>query len=289
MISSKPEWLKIRAPGGRAFEEVSHLLKVSRLHTVCQSARCPNRGSCWNRGTATFQLMGEVCTRDCRFCASKTGRRGAPLDEGEIAQIVKTAGELNLTYVVLTSVCRDDLPLSGAEHFASAISSLKKQGHVVEALIPDFKGETSALERIIKAAPEVIGHNLETVPRLQHSVRCREADYHTSLKVLGYVKEQEPRIITKSSLMLGLGETEKEILATLRDLRSAEVDILTLGQYLQPSREHVPVVEYLHPEKFRYYRNLALDSGFKAVASAPFVRSSYKARELFYNLQGLSV
>lgn len=289
MSASKPEWLKIRAPTGRIFEHTRSLLKTYHVHTVCDSAGCPNRVNCWSRGTATFQLLGDVCTRKCRFCACRSAEQGAPLDKEEIQRITRVAEALSLDYVVLTSVCRDDLPLGGAWHFAEAIRELKKQGCAVEALIPDFSGEETALELIIRASPDVVGHNLETVQRLQTHVRCREADYHTSLQVLSYIKKCQPQMTTKSSLMLGLGEREEEVLAAMRDLRSAGVDILTLGQYLRPDSEHLPVAEYLPPERFRYYLELAEHLGFRAVASAPFVRSSYKARALFYQLQGMLI
>jgi lipoic acid synthetase len=231
--------------------------------------------------------MGDVCTRDCRFCASKTGITGVPLDEGEIVRIIEAVDYLNLGYVVLTGVCRDDLPLCGAEHFARAISSLKDCGCVVEALIPDFNGDPRALQLIVEAQPDVVGHNVETVPRLQSVVRCREAGYHKSLSVLRYLRDAG--ILVKSSLMLGFGEGEEEVLDTMQDLRSADVDMLTMGQYLAPSKQHASVVEYVPPERFDHYRRCALDMGFRGVVSGPFVRSSYKARELFNKLQGLSV
>lgn len=275
---TKPPWLTIRVAPGDGVPRLRTLMRSSRLHTVCEEAHCPNMQECWSGGTATFMLMGDVCTRGCRFCHVSSGTPG-PLDAGEPENILLAAKEMQLSYVVLTSVDRDDLPDQGAGHFAEAIRLLKQEGFLVEALIPDFRGETALVSRVIAAGPDVLGHNIETVSRLQGRVRDRRANYEQSLKVLRHAKG--PGVYTKSSLMLGLGETEEEILATMDDLLGAGVSLLTLGQYLRPSRRHLPVAEYVRPEVFAELRSAALQKGFLYCAAGPFVRSSYRAGELF--------
>jgi len=279
----KPEWLKVLPPGGAGFARVKAVLRKFSLHTVCEEARCPNVHECWGGGTATFMLLGATCTRSCRFCAVRSAKRGEPVDPQEPERVAQAARELGLRYVVLTSVTRDDLPDGGAAHFAATIRAIKRAqpGALVEALIPDFQGDPRALEEVVKAEPTVIGHNVETVARLTPQVRDRRASYEQSLHVLETIKRINPKIYTKSSLMLGLGETEAEIITTMRDLRAAGVDILTLGQYLQPTRRHLPVREYVTPEQFARYRELGERMGFLYVASGPLVRSSYRAGELF--------
>lgn len=252
------------------------------LHTVCEGARCPNVHECWGSGTATVMLLGEVCTRNCRFCAVAKGRPEPP-DPEEPEKVAQAVAAWGLDYVVLTSVSRDDLPDGGAAHFAKTVEALKrrKPGVLVELLIPDFQGKMESLKRVVEAGPDVVGHNLETVERLTPLVRDRRAGYRRSLEVLAEIKRLEPSIYTKSSIMLGLGETEEEVLQTMRDLREAGVDFLTLGQYLQPTLRHLEVQEYITPEKFDSYRQLGEELGFLAVASGPLVRSSYRAGELF--------
>ena len=279
----KPEWLKVRLPGGGEFAHLRAVLKRYNLHTVCEEARCPNLGECWGGGTAAFMLLGATCTRSCRFCAVQSGSRGDRVGPEEPERIARAAQELGLSYVVLTSVTRDDLPDGGAYHFAATIRAIKRvqPRALVEALIPDFEGDSTALEKVVEAGPTVIGHNLETVARLTPEVRDRRASYRQSLEVLQAVKELSPKIYTKSSLMLGLGETADEVLQAMRDLRAAGVDILTLGQYLRPTRRHLEVREYIAPEQFERYRELGEGLGFLYVASGPLVRSSYRAGEFF--------
>jgi lipoyl synthase len=281
----KPEWLKVRLPQGEGYERVRAILARTRLSTVCQQARCPNMGECWGGGTATVMLMGETCTRACRFCHVRVGHP-APLDPGEPEHLARAARELQLQYLVVTSVDRDDLPDGGAAHFASAIRALRRECPelIVEVLIPDFQGSEPDLDTVAKAAPHVVGHNVETVERLQASVRDRRAGYAQSLSVLRYLKRRHG-VYTKSSLMLGLGETREELLATFADLRGAGVDILTLGQYLQPSPFHLRVEHYFSPQEFDALQAEAMAQGFLYVAAGPLVRSSYRAAEFF--LRGL--
>ena len=253
------------------------------LSTVCEEARCPNMGECWSGGTATLMLMGDVCTRGCRFCHVKTGNPKGKLDEREPEKVARTVSLLNLSYIVLTSVDRDDLPDEGAGHFAKTISSVKKQipSLMVEVLTPDFKGHHSLIDKVLLAGPDVFAHNVETVERLTPLVRDPRAGYTQSLKVLARAKEHTPSIYTKSSLMLGLGEKEEEIFKTLRDLRAVGCDIITFGQYLRPSRRHLSVKEYISPEKFKSWKVAAEDLGFLYSASGPLIRSSYRAGEFF--------
>ncbi len=277
---TKPEWLKVRPPTGMKFQRLQKALHDNGLNTVCQSANCPNVGDCWTRGTATFMIMGSVCTRNCRFCAVDKGRIGEPLDPLEPEKIAAAVKETGLKHVVLTSVDRDDLVDGGAVHFADCIRALKCIGWdvSVEVLIPDFQGDVSCLQKIIEAGPDIIAHNVETTEELQTMVRDRRAGYMLTLEVLKNIKKFSSSIRTKSSLMLGLGETEDMILRTLRDLRKADVDIITIGQYLMPTRRQMEVKEYLPPEKFRNYKKIAEEMGFLSVISGPLVRSSYDPR-----------
>ncbi len=279
----KPDWLKIRPPGGERYRRVKANLRAHGLHTVCEEARCPNLHECWGGGTATIMLLGGVCTRGCRFCAVTSGHPQGWVDPLEPWKVARVLSEWNLDYVVLTSVARDDLPDGGASHFAQTVRTVKqKVPHMlIELLIPDFRGDREALRKVVEAKPDVIGHNVETVERLTPKVRDRRARYEQSLRVLETIKELDPTRYTKSSLMLGLGETEEEVLQTMRDLRSVGVDFLTLGQYLRPTRKHLPVVRYLPPEEFERYRRLGEELGFRYVAAGPLVRSSYRAGEFF--------
>ncbi len=260
-------------------EKVAKLLKEHGLNTVCQSARCPNKYECYGNGTATFMILGENCTRACSFCAVKDGIP-VPLDPGEPANIAAAATKMELDYLVITSVTRDDLADGGAEHFAAVVEALRQAGIKTEVLIPDLQGSQTSLRKIAGANPAVIAHNMETVPRLYAEIRP-QADYQRSLKLLGKAKELNPKIKTKSGLMLGLGETQDEVLAVLRDVRDVECDILTLGQYLQPSKHHYPVKRTLDEEEFEEYKTIGGELGFKAVAAGSFVRSSYKAGEIY--------
>ncbi|WP_410766206.1 lipoyl synthase [Haloferax sp. DFSO60] len=282
----KPDWLKMRPPSGRRFTDIKATLRERNLNTVCEEANCPNLGECWSGrngpGTATFMLMGDRCSRGCNFCDVMTGGM-EPLDPEEPANVAEAVAEIGLDYVVLTSVDRDDLPDQGASHFAQTIREIKQRDPsiLVEVLIPDFQGEPELVRKIIDAKPDVIAHNIETVERLQWPIRDRRAGYEQSLSVLQQVAD-ESEIHTKTSIMLGLGEYQHEIYQTLSDLREADVDIVTLGQYLQPSRTHLDVFEYVHPDAFETWRRVAEDElNFLYCASGPMVRSSYKAGELF--------
>ncbi|WP_138006869.1 lipoyl synthase [Halalkalirubrum salinum] len=282
----KPDWLKMRPPSGQRFTEIKSTLRDRNLHTVCEEANCPNLGECWSGrdgpGTATFMLMGDRCSRGCNFCDVQTGGM-EPLDPNEPANVAEAVAEIGLDYVVLTSVDRDDLADGGAAHFAETIREIKRcdPSILVEVLIPDFQGEPEQVRQIIEAEPDVIAHNVETVERLQWPVRDRRATYEQSLSVLKQVK-RESDIYTKTSLMLGLGEYAHEIYQTLSDLKEIDVDIVTLGQYLQPSASHLDVFEYVHPDAFDTWERIAEDElGFLYCASGPMVRSSYKAGELF--------
>jgi lipoic acid synthetase len=276
----KPSWLKVRMPGGGRYESVRRTLRELGLHTVCEEASCPNVGECWGGGTATVMLMGDVCTRGCRFCDVSSGMPG-PLDPLEPRHLAEAVGRLGLDYLVVTSVNRDELPDGGASHIAQAIEELRRAAPrtLVEVLTPDFQGSADALQMIVDAAPTVAAHNLETVERLTPRVRDRRAGYRQSLEVLRFYKRGGMR--TKSSLMLGLGETRAEVLQAMRDLRAEGCDILTLGQYLRPSEKHLPVEEFVRPEVFAGLEREGLALGFRFVAAGPLVRSSYKAGELF--------
>lgn len=281
--SSKPEWVRAKAPLGPTYARLKELMKQYSLHTVCEEAHCPNVGECWGSGTATFMIMGEICTRACRFCNVKSGKPNGILDPQEPTNVARAAKDLGLKYVVITSVDRDDLPDGGASHFAQTIDAVRilAPDVLIEALIPDFGGSLRGIQRVVQADPNVIGHNLETTESLTPKVRDSRTSYRRSLAVLKRVKELDQRIFTKSSLMLGLGEREEDVLQTLRDLRTVDTDFLTLGQYLRPSPRNLPVVEYITPERFGYYRKLAEQLGFRYVASGPLVRSSYRAGEYF--------
>lgn len=281
--SSKPDWVRAKAPSGPAYARLKELTKQYSLHTVCEEAHCPNVGECWGSGTATFMIMGEICTRACRFCNVKSGKPNGILDPEEPANVANAVKDLGLKYVVITSVDRDDLPDGGASHFAQTITAIRSLAPDVgiEALIPDLGGNLAEIQRIVQARPNVIGHNLETIEPLTPKVRDPRASYRQSLAVLEHVKELGPRIFTKSSLMLGLGEREGDVIQTLRDLRAVGTDFLTLGQYLRPSPRNLPVVEYVPPDRFSYYRKVAEQLGFRYVASGPLVRSSYRAGEYF--------
>ncbi len=279
----KPEWLRIKMQGGENLNHVQKTLDKLGLTTVCDEASCPNRMECFNKRTATFMILGSVCTRGCTFCDVGTGagQKVDPLEPGHIADAVKA---LNLQYVVVTSVTRDDLADGGAFHFADVIAEIKKvsSSAAIEVLIPDFKGSMEALNTVINAGPVIINHNIETVPRLYKEVRP-QAKYEQSLELLKRVKETTDKIYTKSGMMVGLGETQEEVLQSLRDLREADCDFLTIGQYLAPSRDHHPIVEYIHPDVFDIYRKAAIEMGFKDAACGPLVRSSYKAHEMLEN------
>lgn len=286
----KPEWLKVRLPSGEKYHEVKGIVREHRLSTVCEEAMCPNIGECWSAGTATIMLMGSVCTRACRFCAVDTGNPRGVLDPDEPRLAAQSVKLMGLKYVVLTSVDRDDLPDGGARHYAACIREIKTQNPAtaVEALTPDFQGDLKAVATVIDAGVEVYAQNVETVRRLTHPVRDPRASYEQTLRVLEHAKRYRPEVLTKTSLMLGLGETEAEILETMADLRAVGVDIVTFGQYLRPTASHLPVERFVTPEEFKRYRELGLEQGFLEVVSGPLVRSSYRAeRALEKNNVGL--
>jgi lipoic acid synthetase len=284
LTERKPEWLRVLPSGGLAYTRLKSLLGDLHLHTVCEEAHCPNVGECWGGGTATVMLMGDLCTRGCRFCAVRSGNPHGILDEDEPRRVADAIADMGLTYVVLTSVDRDDLPEGGASHFAHTIREVKARNPeiLVEALIPDFGGDVDAVQTVIDARPDVLDHNLETVRRLQGVVRDRRATYEQSLLVLRAAKAARADLFTKSSLMVGLGETRYEVLEAMRDLRANGVDFLTLGQYLRPSARHLPVQEYVSPETFEGLRAAGEALGFAYVAAGPLVRSSYRAGEFFH-------
>ncbi len=283
LTERKPEWLRVRPPSGENYAHLKTLLRSLDLHTVCEEAHCPNVGECWGGGTATIMLLGDTCTRGCRFCAVTSGNPRGAIDVDEPRKVAGAIAELGLTYVVLTSVDRDDLPDGGAGHFAQTIREIKARDAdvLVEALIPDFQGDLAAVRTVVDANPDVLDHNIETVRRLQHPVRDRRAGYEQSLAVLRGAKSMRDGLYTKSSIMLGLGESHDEVLETMHDLRDAGVDILTLGQYLRPSAWHLPVQEFVPPERFDAYRREAEAMGFLYAAAGPLVRSSYRAGEFF--------
>ncbi len=279
----KPTWLKMKIPSGENYVKVKKTLRNFNLHTVCEEASCPNVSECWNSGTATIMIMGDICSRACKFCNVNSGKPSS-LDLEEPQRVAQAIHEWNLRYVVITSVCRDDLDDEGCDHFAKTISSIRKicPGIIVESLIPDFSGNENFIKKIIDAKPHVISHNLETVRRLSPKIRDHRANYDQSLSVLKFIKNQNPQIFTKSSLMLGLGENEDEVFQTASDLRRCKVDIFTLGQYLQPSVVHLPVKEFVHPEKFNYYKVSLKKFGFLFIASGPLVRSSFRASDIIH-------
>jgi len=278
----KPRWLKAPLASGGNHEFVRRTVREHRLATVCEEAKCPNIGECWNAGTATIMLMGEVCTRACRFCAVDTGNPRGWLDPEEPRNTARSVALMQLRYVVLTSVNRDDLPDGGAAHFAAAICAIKEIAPqtAVEALTPDFQGVLAHVETVLDSGLEVFAQNVETVQRLTHPVRDPRAGYEQTLRVLAHAKRYRPAVLTKTSLMLGLGETDEEIGETLDDLRAREVDLLTLGQYLQPTANHLPVARFVTPQQFDRYRDWALQRGFRECVSGPLVRSSYRAEQL---------
>lgn len=280
-VGGLPSWVRVRLPGGIVAMATHRTLDRERLHTVCEEARCPNQGECWAAGTATLMILGDRCTRSCRFCAVASAREGRPLDPTEPARIARLVGEAGLRYVVVTSVDRDDLPDLGAGHFRKVLDALKALDPPprVELLIPDYRGDR--LRVVLDGGPDVLAHNLETIRRLTPVVRDRRSSYDHSLEVLREAREHDPSLWTKSSIMLGLGETMDEVLEAMADLRGAGVRILTLGQYLRPTARHLPVARWWTPDEFAELERLARGMGFDFVASGPLVRSSYRAAELF--------
>ena len=278
---SKPPWLKKRLPPFEDLVKVKSILDSAQLHTVCEEARCPNLGECFSKGTATLLILGRICTRNCGFCAVAHGV-SAPLDEEEPKKVAQAVIKMGLQYVVITSVTRDDLPDGGASHFAKTIQAIRAldRGIRIEVLIPDFKGDLSSLVTVLKEDPDVLNHNIETIPRLYPEARP-QADYRRSLDLLKRAKEKDPRAVTKSGFMLGLGETEKEVYSLLQDLSEVGCDFLTIGQYLQPRPDRLPVVRYISPGEFEAYKKAGEEIGFKSVASGPFVRSSFHAAQMF--------
>lgn len=275
----RPEWIKVRAPGGETAEWLRGLMRAQALHTVCEEAMCPNLGECWGAGTATFLLMGDVCTRSCGFCDVKTGRP-APLDWLEPERVARAVRAMNLRHAVITSVNRDERPDGGAPIFAMVIRRIRElqPGCSVEVLIPDFKGSRQALKSVMDARPEILNHNVETVPRLFRKVQPQDR-YEWARATLVGAKELDPEVLTKSGIMLGLGEAMDEVKEVMRDLRQWGVDILTIGQYLQPSRRHLPIERYYTPEEFAALKHFGLELGFRWVESGPLVRSSYRAEQ----------
>ncbi|XP_050803827.1 lipoyl synthase, mitochondrial isoform X1 [Gopherus flavomarginatus] len=283
-----PPWLKTEIPIGKNYNKLKSTLRSLNLHTVCEEARCPNIGECWGGGeyataTATIMLMGDTCTRGCRFCSVKTAKNPPPLDLNEPYNTAKAIAEWGLDYVVLTSVDRDDILDGGAEHFAKTVSHLKERNSkiLVECLTPDFRGDLKAVEKVALSGLDVYAHNVETVPELQRKVRDPRANFKQSLQVLKHAKKVQPDVISKSSIMLGLGETEEQVYSTMKLLREADVDCLTLGQYMQPTKRHLKVEEYVTPDKFKHWEKVGNELGFHYTASGPLVRSSYKAGEFF--------
>jgi lipoyl synthase len=279
----KPQWLKTRPPSGENYKRLKVISRELGLHTVCEEAKCPNIGECWGGGTATFMLLGDLCTRGCRFCAVESGNPNKVVDEFEPLKIALALEKMKLSYVVLTSVDRDDLADGGAAHFAETIMETRRRnpGMLIEVLTPDFAGDLDAVKKIVDAGPDVFAHNVETVRRLQKIARDGRAGYDQSLGVLNAAKQFNPTIYTKSSIMLGLGETREEVLDSMADLRNIGVDFLAIGQYLRPTSWHLRVEEYISPETFDYYRETGESLGFSYVAAGPLVRTSYRAGEYF--------
>jgi len=275
-----PHWLKVPFPAGQNFSDLKKLVRSKNLHTVCESAHCPNIGECWNNRTATFMILGDICSRNCHFCAVKKGILNGLIDEDEPRRIAEAVAQMNLIYAVITSVTRDDVNDGGASIFARTIGEIrkKKPNCKIEVLIPDFQGDVDSLQQVIHMKPDIINHNMETVPRLYQSVRP-QADYQRSLNIIHQVHQSG--IYSKSGLMLGLGETEEELKHVLLELYQHGCDFITLGQYLQPSKHHLPIVSYIPPDKFAEYRTYGLELGFKHVESGPLVRSSYHAASQF--------
>ena len=279
----KPDWLKIRLHRTADYAAVRRIVEEHHLHTICSSGKCPNQADCWSRRTATFMILGDICTRGCRFCATQTGRPLAP-DPQEPKQVAESVRLMQLRYVVLTSVTRDDLEDGGARHWAATVEAIREENPdaAIELLIPDLDAKHELIDIVLASKADIVGHNIETVERLTPEVRSR-AKYRTSLETLRYMSSTGA--VTKSGIMVGLGESDEEVIATLRDLRDAGVRIVTLGQYLRPSLEHYPVAAYITPEKFDWYRQKALEMGFDYCASAPLVRSSYLAEEALKSVQ----
>jgi lipoic acid synthetase len=281
MVMARPEWLKIRSPDVGKMQEIKRMMDQLQLHTVCESAHCPNVGECFGNKTATFMIMGDVCTRNCAFCAVHHGKASS-LDQGEPDNLATAVALLKLQHIVITSVTRDDLPDGGASHFAAVVRAVQQKvpESSIEVLIPDLAGNEQAIATIVAAKPHVLNHNVETVPSLYSKVRP-QADYERSINLFRQVKHKDPGMVTKSGLMLGLGETMAAITAVMKDLQAAGCEILTLGQYLRPSPEHIPMERYITPEEFAEYRRIGLEQGFHVVLSNPLVRSSYYAREAY--------
>lgn len=273
----KPDWLKIRVPSGKEYVKVKDIVTRHKLHTICTSGQCPNMAECWGRGTATFMILGDICTRSCKFCATKTGKPN-PVDPDEPKNLAESVKLMNLKHCVITSVDRDDLEDGGSEHWAETIRQVKTVNPetTIEALIPDFQGRREHIQRVVEAAPDVVSHNLETVRRLTPQVRSA-ARYDRSLEVIRQIAASG--LVAKSGIMVGLGETEDEIFETMDDLLAAGCQVMTIGQYLQPTKQHLPVVEYFHPDTFNYWKEVGLKKGFKFVESQPLVRSSYHAEK----------
>jgi len=282
----RPEWLKVRAPTGETYDNLKRLMRVKTLHTVCEEALCPNIGECWGRGTATFLMMGDVCTRSCGFCDIKTGRP-QPLDWDEPRRVAEAIRAMNLNHAVITSVNRDERKDGGAPIFAMVIREVRtlQPGCTVEVLIPDFKGSLDALKIVVDAQPDILNHNVETVPRLFRMVQPQDR-YEWAMATLGNAKKLNPKQITKSGIMVGLGEADDELLDVMRDLVALKVDILTIGQYLQPSKKHLPVERFVPPEQFAKFKRIGLEMGFRWVESGPLVRSSYNADRQARELRG---
>jgi len=276
----RPDWLRVKFFGSERYQDLKRLMRTLDLHTVCESARCPNMGECWDHGTATFMILGDICTRACGFCAVPSGRPAGPPDEEEPFRVAEAVARMGLRYAVVTSVNRDDQLDGGAHIFARTIEEIRRRvpGCKVEVLIPDFRGDWNALNVVLATRPDVLNHNTETVPRLYRQVR-KGAVYERSLELLRRAKRSHPDVPTKTGLMLGLGEEKQEVLDTLEDLAVQGTDILTLGQYLQPTAEHLPIVRYVHPDEFREFKILGEAMGFKHVEAGPLVRSSYHAFE----------
>ena len=292
VFEPKPKWLRVKAPSGSRFEAVKRNVGEHRLSTVCQESHCPNMGECWSNGTATIMLMGSVCTRACRFCAVDTGNPNGWLDLEEPQNTAKSVELMALRYIVLTSVDRDDLDDGGAAHYAACVRAIKERTPhvVVEALTPDFDGDLQAIERVVDSGLEVFAQNVETVKRLTHDVRDPRAGYEKTLRALEHAKRHRPDMLTKTSLMLGLGETDEEVVQALTDIRAANVDVVTFGQYMRPTKNHLPVQRFVTPEEFLRYRDIGMEMGFLEVVSGPLVRSSYRAeRVLEHNNAGLDL
>ncbi|HZT95744.1 MAG TPA: lipoyl synthase [Chloroflexota bacterium] len=286
---ARPDWLKVRLPAGENYTELKGIMQGLKLHTVCEEARCPNIGECWGNRTATFMILGDVCTRACRYCAVTSGKP-YELDLSEPFHVAQAVSRMGLQHAVVTSVDRDDLPDLGAGHFAATITQIKLLNPTcaVEVLTPDFQGRETCLKQVVDSQPEIFNHNIETVERVFRRVRPGRSDYRLSLRVLKRVKELDGEVLTKSGLMVGLGESIDEVKATMRDLRDQKVDIVTIGQYLRPTAKHVVIDRYVHPDEFAELKQYGLDLGFSHVESGPLVRSSYHAHEQTVRVRGTS-